>query len=114
MDVDLTTVLIKFTHRADINLDGMITPDDSAIFGTNYDESITSGFTWAMGDMNYDGKCTPDDSAIFGTFYDESLASLPEPASSRPLVLLGLGVARRRFRLRSSVIRPVGWCNPIP
>ena len=71
VDVDLDTVLIKFTHRVDINLDGLVTPDDAAIFGTNYSENDFA--TWAMGDIDYDGVFTPSDAAIFGTFYDESL-----------------------------------------
>ena len=67
-------MLIKFTHRADINLDGLITPDDSAVFGGNYDENQFA--MWSMGDMNYDGIFTPDDSAIFGGFYDETLLQI--------------------------------------
>ena len=70
-DVDLTTVLVKFTHRADLNLDGLVTPDDSAVFGGNYDENQFAN--WATGDLNFDGLFTPDDAAIFGGAYDESL-----------------------------------------
>ena len=82
--------------RADINLDGLITPDDSAIFGRNYDENQPA--VWATGDLNYDGVDTPDDAAIFGGAYDESLASLPEPGSFAAMGLLGLSLARRGRR----------------
>ena len=97
VDVDLDTILIKFTHRADINLDGVITPDDSAIFGGNYDENQPA--VWATGDMNYDGIFTPDDAAIFGGAYDESLASLPEPGVAGVFgVAAAAGMLRRRRR----------------
>ena len=56
---------------ADINLDGLGTPDDSAIFGGNYDNNQFANS--ATGDLNFDGLFTPDDSAIFGGFYDETL-----------------------------------------
>jgi hypothetical protein len=95
VDVDLDTILIKFTHRADVDLDGAITPNDASIFGTNYSEGDPAN--WAMGDMDYDGIFTPNDASIFGTFYDESLATLPEPASAVALLALaGLTTARRR------------------
>jgi hypothetical protein len=97
VDVDLDTILIKFTHRADVDLDGVITPNDASIFGTNYSENDPA--TWAMGDMDYDGIFTPNDASIFGTFYDESLASLPEPASLGLLGLLATGLMRRRRRM---------------
>jgi hypothetical protein len=31
---------VKFTHRADVDLDGLITPNDASNFGTFYDESL--------------------------------------------------------------------------
>ena len=74
VDVDLTSVLVKFTHRADLNLDGVITPDDSAIFGGNYDENQPA--RWSTGDLNYDGLFTPDDAALFGGAYDEFLPQI--------------------------------------
>ena len=33
---DLTTVLVKFTHRVDLNLDGFITSNDASIFNGAY------------------------------------------------------------------------------
>jgi fibronectin-binding autotransporter adhesin len=93
-DVDLTTILIKFTHRADINLDGVLTPDDAAVFGGNYDENQPA--VWATGDMDYNGLFTPDDAAIFGGAYDESLASLPEPGILGLLAFACVGFTRRR------------------
>jgi MYXO-CTERM domain-containing protein len=95
--VDLTSVLIKFTHRADVDLDGVITPNDASIFGTNYSEGDPAN--WAMGDMDYDGIFTPNDASIFGTFYDESLASLPEPAFLGAVGLLAVAGVRRRRRV---------------
>ena len=74
VDVDLTTVLVKFTHRADVNLDGLVSPDDSAVFGGNYDENQFA--IWSTGDLNYDGLFTPDDAAIFGGAYDETLLQI--------------------------------------
>jgi hypothetical protein len=71
VNVDLTSVLVKFTHRADLNLDGLVDPNDAAIFGTHYSENDPA--FWALGDLDYDGLFTPNDASIFGTFYDESL-----------------------------------------
>jgi hypothetical protein len=75
VDVDLDTVLIKFTHRRRQSrrfgharrLRGL---------GGNYDENQPA--TWATGDMNYDGihPTTPR----FRRAYDES-PSPPEPSS---------------------------------
>ena len=67
-------MLVKFTHRVDLDLDGLVTPNDAAIFGTNYDENQPA--FWAVGDLDLDGLFTPNDAAIFGTFYDESVPLL--------------------------------------
>ena len=103
VDVDLTSVLVKFTHRADINLDGVMTPDDSAIFGGNYEDGGPA--RWATGDMNYDGVFTPDDAALFGGAYDESLVSLPEPGTLGAVALSSLLLTARRRR--ASTLLPV-------
>jgi hypothetical protein len=71
LDVDLTTVLVKFTHRVDLNLDGRVDPNDASVFGTSFSENDPA--SWSIGDLDYDGLFTPNDAAIFGTFYDESL-----------------------------------------
>ena len=63
-------LIIKFTHRTDTNLDGLITPDDSAIFGGFYDERPTPPptdptFHETPWDMNLDGVIDDADAALF-------------------------------------------------
>lgn len=87
-DVDLTTVLVKFTHRVDLNLDGLVTDADAIIFSTNFENS--SPANWSIGDLNYDGLFTDNDAIIFSTFYETSLQHLPEPAG---LTLLGFAAS---------------------
>ena len=36
--VDATTILVKFTHRIDLDLDGVITTNDATIFNSRYSE----------------------------------------------------------------------------
>jgi autotransporter-associated beta strand protein len=94
--VDDTTVLVKFTHRVDLNLDGLITDADAILFSTNYE---TGAYAYqGIGDLNYDGVFSDDDAIIFSTFYDTSLQHLPEPAAAGMLALAGLGQAVRRRR----------------
>jgi hypothetical protein len=97
--VDNTTVLIKFTHRVDLDLDGLVTGNDAAIFNGAYSEG-EGGATWQTGDVDYDGTWSSNDAAIFNSFYDESLAHLPEPgtAAAASLALLGLAAARKKRR----------------
>jgi autotransporter-associated beta strand protein len=95
VDVDLTSVLIKFTHRVDLNFDGVISDADSIVFSTNF-EAGAEGY-WAIGDLNYDGVLTSDDATIFSTYYETGLASLPEPASALGLLATaGLTLLRSR------------------
>jgi autotransporter-associated beta strand protein len=95
-NVDDTTVLVKFTHRVDLDLDGLVTPNDAIIFATNFVQSGSA--EWIEGDVDYDGLHTQNDAIIFATFYNGSLASLPEPAAgiSAATLAVFLGVSRRR------------------
>jgi hypothetical protein len=96
VDVPLESVLVKFTHRVDLNLDGLVTDADAIIFSTNYESGAAAN--WGIGDLDYDGTFTDNDAIIFGTFYDTGLAHLPEPST---VMISGIAVmlmAARRSR----------------
>src|SRR5207244_1750752 len=98
-NVDDTTVLVKFTHRVDLDLDGLVTPNDAIVFATNF---VPNGSgNWITGDVDYDGKHTQNDAIIFATFYNGSLTTLPEPAMAASATCLAwcLCLARRRGTL---------------
>jgi autotransporter-associated beta strand protein len=92
--VDRTTVLVKFTHRIDLDLDGLITSNDAALFNGNYSENDPA--YWLIGDVDYDGIFTSNDAALFNGIYDESVASLPEPATLGLLAVAAVPLLRRR------------------
>jgi hypothetical protein len=73
--VDNTVVLIKFTHRVDLDLDGLITGNDAAFFNGGYSEDDL-GATWLSGDIDLDGLWSSNDASIFNSFYDESLGAI--------------------------------------
>ncbi len=73
--VDDTTIFVKFTYRADINLDGVVNVNDSFLFNGNYNEAAPLA-EWATGDQNYDGKHDINDSFLFNGSYNESLNNL--------------------------------------
>ena len=94
--VDATTILVKFTHRIDLDLDGVITTNDATIFNSSYNEGAPA--YWSIGDLDYDRVFTSNDATIFNSFYNEALASVPEPATLGVLGLGALGLLRRRGR----------------
>jgi autotransporter-associated beta strand protein len=96
VDVPLESVLVKFTHRVDLNLDGLVTDADAIIFSTNYEAGAAAN--WGIGDLDYDGTFTDNDAIIFGTFYDPGLAHLPEPGAIGVFALLGVLASRRARR----------------
>jgi hypothetical protein len=74
VDVGETAVLVKFTHRVDLNLDGAVNDADSIVFSTNYEAGASA--TWATGDLDMDGFFTDNDSVLFSTYYDSALLVL--------------------------------------
>ena len=111
--VNATSVLVKFTWKDDLTLDGVVDSSDAIVFGTNYDNGATTGHSFAQGDLNYDGVIDSSDAIIFGTAYNTSLAQLPEP-SSFVLAALGafmLAIAWRRRYARSMRRRALWNCS---
>ena len=72
--VDTTAVLVKFTHRVDLDLDGVITSNDASIFNSQFREGNAA--RWGIGDVDFDGLFTSNDASIFNSFYNESLAAI--------------------------------------
>ena len=70
---------MKFTHRIDLDLDGVITTNDATIFNSRYSEGAPA--YWSIGDLDYDRVFTTNDATLFNSFYNEALASVPEPAT---------------------------------
>lgn len=96
IDVPAESVLVKFTHRVDLNLDGLVTDSDAIIFSTFYEAGAEA--KWQTGDLDFDGVYSDNDVIIFGTFYDTGLEHLPEPASIGVLGLGAMGLLQRRRR----------------
>lgn len=69
--VDATAVLIKFTWYGDLNLDGVVDPDDYALMDKSFAAGLppATAAEWADGDFNYDGLLTPADYLLMDTAF---------------------------------------------
>jgi hypothetical protein len=77
--VDATATLVKFTLRLDLDLDGVVTSNDAAMFNGYYSE--TDPAVWAIGDLDYDGSFTSNDAALFNGEYEETAPAPAPPAN---------------------------------
>jgi hypothetical protein len=113
---------VAYTLDGDANLDGKVDITDFNIFAPNFGLPTTLG--WEAGDFNYSGAVDIGDFNLFaGNFglsdngtdvsmpaadyaaldafaaaNGLSLTSVPEPASATMMVMVGLGILRRRRR----------------
>jgi hypothetical protein len=69
--VDETSVLVRYTYSADIDLDGFVLLSDAVIMGTYFDFGATDGHHWYEGDLDYDGYIGISDAVILGTYYPQ-------------------------------------------
>lgn len=69
--MDDTSLLIRFTITADLDLNGTVNDNDvtvqSAYYGT-----VSTG-EWITGDMDYDGDVDDEDVTLLGAFYGQSI-----------------------------------------
>jgi hypothetical protein len=119
--VDGSSVLIRYTKGADVNLDGLINGDDVTIVGADLNGGGTG--EWFLGDFDYDGICDSDDVTVLGALYDPTAPPLssaelsarfggefaaafergramavPEPSALAMLGLGGLSLLKRHRR----------------
>ena len=88
-------IIVKFSWVADLDLDGIVTPNDAIVFANNYNEGHPANHQ--LGDLNYNGVYDANDAILFANAYNESLPHLPEPAS---LGVLALGAAALLLKRR--------------
>ncbi|MBC7783063.1 MAG: autotransporter-associated beta strand repeat-containing protein, partial [Burkholderiales bacterium] len=88
------SVLVKYTWRGDINLDGVVNGSDYALADTGFSGGGTGG--WFYGDVNYDGVVNGSDYALIDTGFSSQTGPLPEPAMLGALGMAAMGLLRRR------------------
>jgi hypothetical protein len=105
------TIEVMFTLLGDANLDGTVNSEDFTLFSEHLGQS---GQMWDDGDFNSDGTVNTEDFTLFSHNLGESaslaggaleanglsLANVPEPMSAGMMAMAGLGILRRRRRLR--------------
>jgi hypothetical protein len=72
VEVDSTSVLIKFTYGGDANLDGQVDVTDLGALATNW-QSTTA--VWTDGDFNYDAHVDVTDLGILATNWQRGVGS---------------------------------------
>jgi hypothetical protein len=70
MAVDDTSVLVKYTHRVDLDLSGTLNANDAITFSTNFNGGAAH---FSAGDLDYDTLYTPNDAILFATFYNPAV-----------------------------------------
>ncbi len=121
--LDGSDVLIKYSYYGDANLDGQVDISDLGVLATSWQTSAA----WSGGDFNYDGFVDISDLGLLATnwqqgvgsplgpSFNEALASVglsgvsvPEPAMSLFLALIGgiIAVKRQRGRAREIYVVP--------
>jgi hypothetical protein len=105
VQVDATSMLVRFTLLGDANLDGTVNFDDLLKLAASYSQS---GKSWANGDFTYDGVVNFDDLLKLASNYNQTLsgsfagdwalaqASVPEPTTLVGLTSLSIAMTRRR------------------
>ena len=112
---------VMYTLLGDANLDGLVNASDFTILAANFNQPVTS---WDQGDFNYDGLVNGTDFVDLAANFNQSASgadvsggdvealdafaaanglswptsSVPEPASAVMMVMVGLGILRRRRR----------------
>jgi hypothetical protein len=111
--VDSSTILIKYTHYGDTDLDGDVDADDLGVLASSW---LASGIDlWTDGDFDYTGQVSVQDLGLLATNWqagvtrragpalDELLSAyglprvhVPEPAAALAVTVVGVLARRRR------------------
>jgi hypothetical protein len=88
LNVDPTSMLVKYTYGGDANLDGQVDVTDLGNLATNWQNAAA----WTGGDFNYDGVVDVSDLGILATNWQTGVGSPMVPGSfDAALIAVGLG-----------------------